>query len=298
MPAWCCASCRSVAAGGLAKDAGALTYEQKLAALTFVKHHPRVRSVIARSNPALAATLRRTTLAMDAAMAEGEVDTNDLPEWPEEPAPLDMLRNVLSKHLVNPDDVERALAIAAGEENDADDVRQEFSPADRLRAWLTDERGLCNNEIAEIDALLIGAGGTLSEVGEAVFEGASDSRGRWLTGNRKRGDQMSSYAELKRAELATGIDVLALDSANVTPEALYRRVLRDNGVDVSGIRELSALKAMHGILLRRQAGGSRPFAADSSTGRGPGNDDWLKAFGVNAGDGLLASQRLPPKKRA
>lgn len=139
--------------------------------MRFVAHNPRFRRSLTASNPALAGKLFSGRLAFDAAL--GEIDPagsepNDLPAWPEEPPPLDQLKAALEEQGLFPDDVKRALRIVSGDENDADDVRQELDPFARLLTWLRDEKGIGDAAVAAIEALLT-TEDDLSEIGEAVM---------------------------------------------------------------------------------------------------------------------------------
>lgn len=245
--------------------------------MRFVSHNPRFRRRLAASNPALAGKLFSGRLAFDAL---GEVDPagtdpNDLPAWPDEQPPIDQLRTALEEQGLFPDDVKRALRIVSGDENDANDVRQELDPLNRLLTWLRDEKGIGDAAVAAIEQLLTNED-DLSEVGEAVM--AADGAFARRRGARNySGEGNMDYLELRRAERDTGIDIVALDSVSGASD-VYRAALEAAGVSTRGIYSLAALKGMHSMLLRRQAGGAQPFAADSAVGDGK----WLEEFGIGA----------------
>jgi hypothetical protein len=239
-----------------------------------VAQYPRFLTSLAASNPKPVRRLRNVSsrLAYD---AEGGLDPNDLPEWPAEPEPIDQLRAELAEHL-SPGDVERALRIISGEENDDPEVRQELSPIDRLLAWLREVKGIGDEAVAKITGMLVDPDEGLSEVGETLLAADRASMRRGKARALSGGGGNMDYLAIRRAEAETGVNILALDSVN-GPADLYRAALHAAGVNTRGVYELSALRAMHGILLRRQAGGGQ-FAADVSLAGG--TSDWLKKYGV------------------
>jgi hypothetical protein len=84
--------------------------------LRFVAHNPRFRTYFAKKSPDLAARLGISAagrLAFDEFSGLDPNERNDLPAWPADPPPIDLLRAELSKHLY-PDDVDRAERVIAG----------------------------------------------------------------------------------------------------------------------------------------------------------------------------------------